>query len=345
LPRWKTGAECQRALGARVGDVVWSAGTPVRQALTTLARMQGVAIMLDRRIDPGSVIELSARDLTVREIIEHLAAQCAAAPTYLDGVVYIGPRVSTIHLATVARERRTEVQQLARPWTERLAARRVWRWKERAEPRQLLAELAEEAGVQVTDAAQVPHDLWPALDLPALAWTDRMTLILTGFGLTFAFADGGQNVRLVPLPEPNLLSREYPAVLSSSQLEAVKTLFPQATIDPGGNRIELSGTADEHERLQQLLQRQATGRVPGRGAGKSVLTLKVTSQPVQAILTTLERQLGAKFQIAPDLEEQLSTRVSLDVREVPLTELLDAALAPAGLSHRRQGDVIVIESR
>jgi hypothetical protein len=34
--------------------------------------------------------------------------------------------------------------------------------------------------------------------------------------------------------------------------------------------------------------------------------------------------------------------VSFDVHEVPLQELLDAALTPAGLRHRQQGDVIVV---
>ena len=55
-----------------------------------------------------------------------------------------------------------------------------------------------------------------------------------------------------------MMSRTYPAILSSSRLDAIKSLFPQAKIDTGANRIELLGTPEEHERLQQLLQRQAT---------------------------------------------------------------------------------------
>ncbi|MHB8867007.1 MAG: hypothetical protein ACYC6N_31985, partial [Pirellulaceae bacterium] len=87
-PHWKTGQQFERALETRVRDVVWSAGTPLRQAVTTLARTQGVAIMLDRRVDPESAIELSVHDVTIREVIEQLAAQCGAASCYLEGVVY-----------------------------------------------------------------------------------------------------------------------------------------------------------------------------------------------------------------------------------------------------------------
>ena len=234
-PHWKTGAEFERALNARLRDVVWSAGTPVRQAVTTLARTQGVAIMLDRRLDPGRGIELSVRDVPVREVIEQLAAQCGATAAYLDGVVYVGPRSGTSPLAMVAKERRAEAQQLPRPMAQRLTAERAWRWDDLAEPRDLIDELAREAGITLDGTAQLPHDLWPAMDLPALAWTDRMTLVLAGFGLTFALADGGQAARLVPIPTQTLVSRMYPATLPPARLDAIKTLFPQATIEAGAS--------------------------------------------------------------------------------------------------------------
>ncbi len=342
-PRWKTGAEFRQALDARIDDVVWSAGTPLRQALETVARTQHIAIMIDRRIDPDSPVGLSARDTPVRELIAQLAAQCGGTPTCLDGVVYVGPRMLTLHLATTAQQRRSEAQRLTGRAAERLAAKRAWRWDELAEPRALVADLAREADLRVVGIEQLPHDLWPALDLPPLAWTDRMTLVLAGFGLTFALADGGTSARLVPLPAPDLVSRSYQAVLSSSQLDAVKSLFRDATIDERAGRIEFSGTVDEHDRLRRLLERQTATRPSGRPADHTGLTLKVASQPVDAILSTLERQLGVKFQIQAGLETSLHTRVSLDVREASLSELLDAALAPAGLSHHSQGDVIVIQ--
>jgi hypothetical protein len=341
-PHWKRGAEFDRALHAHVRDALWSAGTPVRQALATLARTQETAVMLDRRVDPGSGIELSVHDVSVRDVVEQLAAQCGAAPAYLNGVIYVGPRSSTSQLAQVANERRAEAQQLPPPVAQRLTAERAWRWDDLAEPRALLAELAQEAGVTLEGAEQLPHDLWPALDLPALAWTDRLTLVLAGFGRTFTLADGGHTARLVPLPASASISRTYPVILSSSQRAAIESVFPQATIDTKANQVELSGTEEEHARLQQLLQRQAAHKPPERAAGKTVLTLKVTSQPVDAILKTLERQLDVTFEFAAGVEERLHTRVSFDVHEVPLRTLLDAALTPAGLSYRQQRDVIVV---
>ncbi len=87
--RIRTRAQCPRA-GRRV---VCRYACPASR--DHARRTQGVAIMLDRRIDPGSGIELSVHDVSVREVIEQLAAQCGATPAYLDGVVYMGPRSGT----------------------------------------------------------------------------------------------------------------------------------------------------------------------------------------------------------------------------------------------------------
>ena len=69
-----------------------------------------------------------------------------------------------------------------------------------------------------------------------------------------------------------------------------------------------------------------------------MLTLKVTSQPVDAILKTLERQLGVTIRYDADLAERLRTRVSFDVQEVPLPELLDAdTRSGRAVQHRQRG--------
>jgi hypothetical protein len=329
-------------LNAGVRDVVWSAGTPVRQALTTLAGTQGIAIMLDRRIDPASGIELSLHEVTVAEVIAQLAAQCDAAPRVLEAVVYIGPRAATAGLTTVAAERRRAAQQLPPALVARLTAARPWSWEELAEPRGLLEELGREAEVTFDDAARVPHDLWPAADLPPLAWTDRLTLVLAGFNLTFELDALGQRVRLVPMPVLTPVSGDYPVRLPPSERAVLARLFPQAVFDDATGRVTLQDVPEEHERLQRWLERVATQRPRPRGASRTVMTLRVVQQPVEAILQAVAQRLGVAFEFEGELGERLRRRVSIDVRDATLDELLTAALEPAGLTFRRRDDVIVI---
>ena len=80
---------------------------------------------------------------------------------------------------------RHDVAKMPNERKRRLLQSGAWQWDELAQPGQLLEELARQAGVTVENANAIPLDLWPAVNLPSLAWTDRLTLLLAGFGLTF----------------------------------------------------------------------------------------------------------------------------------------------------------------
>lgn len=344
-PRVRTAADLERVLGSGVQDVFWSAGTPLRRALTSFADAQGITILLDRRVDPDSGIELSLRDATVADVVELLAAQCGAVPCLLEAVVYVGPRGAVAGLATVAGQRRQEARQLPPARAARMTARRAWGWEELAEPRALLDELVQEAGVTCTGGRQLPHDLWPAVDLPPLAWTDRMTLVLAGFDLTFELDRSGRQVRLVPMPTATPILSDYPARLTPAAQAALAQLFPQATWDDAAGRVTLQDVPAEHERLRRWLERTANRRPSPARPGRTVITLRVTQQPVDAILQAITRQLGISVEIEGEVSAQLQTHVSIDVQEVTLDELLTAALAPAGLTFRRQGDAVVVTAQ
>jgi hypothetical protein len=346
----KTGREFERIWAANVPNIVWSDGTPVRQAIDSLARTQGVAIMLDRRIDPGTAIELSLQDVSMLEVLQGLAAQCDATPVVLNDIVYVGPRLAVGGLTAVAESRRRDAGLLPRAVSIRLLAAREWDWDELAEPRALVQKLADEARVRIDNPEMIPHDLWPAQRLPALPWVDRLTLVLTGFGLTYAIEDDGRRVRFMPLPEAEIVERTYATTLSAAQLESVLAVAPPGVIGVQDGRLEVRGTAEEHNQLQRLLAGRAKAARSGpqrksaadRAVDKTLFTLKVTSQPVEAILRAVESQSGIHVQWDDASREQLQTLVSFDVREVKLEALLDAALKPARLTFRREGESIRI---
>jgi hypothetical protein len=201
--------------------------------------------------------------------------------------------------------------------------------------------------VTINGLDQIPHDLWPAVDLPPLSWTDRLTLVLAGFGLTFQLSDRGETVQLVKLPRPAGYLHTYSVTLSQPDLDGIAAQFPRGAIEGSASSVTLWGTEQEHARLQKLLVRHATdaqaGRsVAGGGRGMTLHTLRVQQQPVGVILKTLEQKLQLRFQFDPEVSAQLQTRVTLDIRDVPLEKLLDEVLTPVGLTHRREGDVIRI---
>ncbi len=339
-PRWKTGVDFQRALATEFDVVNWPQGSRLRDQLQRLARWQRVAIFLDRRIDPGQPIELNARQVNLESLLSQIAVQCGAMAVHVDCVVYIGPRDQISGLSAVAKQRSRDVRSLRAARRRSLSTRRSWGWNELAEPRQLLTELAREISVEIDGIDAVPHDLWPAVDLPPLSWTDRATIVLAGFGLTFEFTEQGRGVRLVPLPPQTLVKRGYSATLSQMKWERIARQFPDADIERSSNGITLQGTSEEHERLRKMLLQQPHTKRQRHAQPTKAHSLRVTQQPIGAILKTLEQQLHLRMEFASGVQEKLHTRVTFDLRDVPLDKLLDATLAPAALTFQRNGDVI-----
>ena len=137
---------------------------PLRDRLTEFGKKYGVPVFLDRRVDPDQKIELSARDLPVEGVLALAAEKLKLGTCTIGKVHYIGPKgMADVLPALVALRKRELAQSPARAaWNKS----KELKWKEASSPRELAAALAEEAGATLENPEQIPHDLWPAYDLP-----------------------------------------------------------------------------------------------------------------------------------------------------------------------------------
>jgi hypothetical protein len=296
---WKTGPQLQAALRQPMG-LAWT-GVPLGEYLQQLADRQAVAIWLDRRIDPDQRIDFQASDTELARVLQGVAQEAGAQATLIDSVVYIGPGSTAARLPALAAARRDELAGVPLANRRRLLRRRPWHWDALAVPAELIVQLAEQGGVEVDGLEMVPHDLWAAADLPPLAWIDRLSLLLAGFELTFTVQDNGRRVVLMPMPD-----------------------------DPPVGAKQSSG-------LEQLAGRAAAPAGGRERRSDKVYSLKVQQQPVQALLQALERQAQLTFVVAAEARERLQQRVTFEVRQVELDQLLGEILEPAGLQFQRQG--------
>lgn len=341
---WKTGRAFQRALAGEFAVVNWPEGRRFRDQLVQLSERQRVAIFLDRRIDPDQSVSFSARQITFLELLNRLAAKVGATTLDIGSVIYIGPRDQVAGLTRIAQQRVREARALSSRADRRWLAKRPCRWERLARPRRLLERLAEEVGVTIDGIDKVPHDLWPQTSLPPLRWIDRMTLVLAGFGLTYQFVDQGDGVRPVPLPSHDPVTRLYQATSFPVAWERVAKQFPAAGIEHASGKIRFRGTPEEHERLRQLLSGTLPVGKTQQRSTKTVHSLRVSQQPVGAILKTIQQQLGLRLKFAAGVRDRLSTRVTFELENVPLDQLLEATLTPASLTFHRDGELIHIES-
>ena len=342
---WLTGTAWREGVDSPV-SVEWS-GVPLRQALERLGQAQRLAVLIDRRVDPEQAISMQATQQSLRQIVEQVATGQRAGVAFWEPLVYIGP-------APVARDVRTwsaivREEVLAAPAATRARFTRVSRggWPVLSRPRDLLDQLAAEAGVSLTPLVTVEHDLWAGADLPPMTWTDRVLVVAVQLGLRPKISADGQRVTLVPLAERAVLERRYPPGPSA---EATATRYrqraPEAEVSVVGGQVVVRGQLEDHERLQSP---SGTKAAATNVVTEERYTLNISQTPLEQVLKALETRL--KLTIRYDraalaaAQRRLDTPVTFRVDQVTLDALLEAALRPAGLTFRRQEKTVDVIPR
>jgi hypothetical protein len=335
-PAWLTGAARQQAVG-NLSGLTWSE-TGLRWGLSNLARRQRVAIWLDRRLDPDQVYSLTLPEMPFGRLLQRIAAEAGADVAWLGDVAYVGPPEVPARLVTTAMIRQQELAALPVSMRERFTGVRPIAWPDLTTPRELVAQAAREARVRVLGGEFLPHDLWAAASLPPLPWSDRLSIVLAGFNLTYELAPDGTTIRLVALPEHPVIGRTLTVPASAEeQIDDLAKQFPGVHWQRQGRRVTLTGRLDQVEAIASRLQgdggpNPARATEPARTAERRY-TLEVKRVSAAAILAELARRDALELKSTPQVDQALRQTVSLRVNEVTLQELLDKALQPVGVRY------------
>jgi hypothetical protein len=332
-PVWKSGAELDGQLESLAG-IRWGSN-PLRAALTNLARNQEVAIFLDRRVDPDQMIDLVIADAPLRELLQRLAGQLKLGVGQVGSVIYLGPPPTAAVLGTVAALQEEQEQGLPSAVRSRLRRMQPLRWPELATPRDLIQSLADEAGLRVEGLEQIPHDLWPEVDLPPLTFAQSLSLILAGFELTFEYAPDGSAVQLKPLPATASITRRIPLRGSPGGVGAeIRRRFPDARFTIEAGSVVVDSTVEVSAAIRRLLDGTSSRPKPPPAQAEKRYTLRVQDKSLGAVAAAVAKEVGVELHFAPGAEELRDKLVWLDVKEVTLDQLLRTLLEPGGLTYR-----------
>ncbi|MEX0978065.1 MAG: STN domain-containing protein [Pirellulales bacterium] len=346
-PRWATGSDLQRQLATPL-SISWD-NTPLERALTSLSQAQRIAIVRDRRIDPGQPLKLAIDDEPLSQALEKIARHLRIGYCQFGPVAYFGPPATAKRLRTLAALRLEDARKLPAPTLRKLLTMKNSQWEKLTEPRELALRLAGETGAKLVGAERIAHDLWPAADLPPLSWIDRLTLLAAQFDLTFRFADAGRGVELVAVPERVVLSRTYLGGGDALALARRWTQeLPDAKIAATGNRIRVDAPLEDHEHLEARLRGQPTRRTTVT-AGERAYQLSVEKAALDKVVAQLGKQLDLDFQWdRPAIDAAgiaVDQLVSVKISQASLDELLAAVLAGTGLASERTGRTVTIRPK
>jgi len=306
---WATGSALQRQLAEPV-DVLW-VNNPLREAIGNLSRVRRVAVLIDRRVDPGQELNVSLKGVPLESALHKIARRRGLEVSRLGDVVYLGPAAASDRLRAVAEEFTEEIRRLPPAVRRKCLLRKKLSWEDLAAPRDLLAQLGRRSGLSIDHLERIPHDLWAAADLPPLSLADRLTLIAVQFDLTFKVADGGARLELVPLPE---------------------------------NAPE--STAAERRVAAAAPQEKPTSKPPADLERLRIDRLVVREKPLEAVLRQLAERLDLELRIDREAIAaagiSLHGRVSVKVENATVDDLLRGLLRDTRLTFRRRQRVVEI---
>jgi hypothetical protein len=330
--------------------VSWS-GQALRDGLRSFSRSDGVriAILLDRRADPSQPMELRIADGTLGEALDRIADFAKLGWCQIGPVIYFGPPTTAHKLRTVVEIRKEELPKAPSSLASKLRRVKAWRWDDLATPRELIEELAHEGELKLEGLERIPHDLWAGADLPPMSALERMSLVLAGYDLTFT-VEPPATIRLVPMPAKASITRSYSlGAASEAEVETFRKKFPDAELRVEGSKLVVVGRAEDHAAIATALTGKKTKPV-AKSAPPKLSQIRVTitykQQPVSGILNDVAKKLSLDLVIDREAITaaglSLDTRVSVELTNVPVAELLAAITKPAGLAFEIRGRTVRI---
>jgi len=167
--------------------------------------------------------------------------------------------------------------------------------------------------------------------------------------LTFQLSADGRQIKLVPLPKEVALVRSYPgAARPSIVARNFATLAPDAQIKVVGDKVYVKGLVEDHERITSprrvVTESSAQPAVP---VGRiRIERMSVKEKPIGLLLEQLAEKLNLQLRIDHQAFQKagvsLERRVTVQVENVTVDELLQAVIQNSPLRFRRSGNVVEI---
>lgn len=352
--RYLAGSSFQRELEKPISTTLSRA--ELRSFLRTLSAERRVAILLDRRIDPGTEIDANLPPSEFQEALRTIAVQAGGGVSVVGDTVYVGPRTSTGIVRTVVALREAELGEMSDRLGRRefeLAENHTFAWDDLERPADLLLRIAQRYGLTVEGIEHVPHDLWSGSTMTGVTAVEALSLILIQFDLTFEWIGDADGVRVGILPDEIVIPRQHTVRGTTPQRARASLLehFPDLEFDFRGRTIDVVATIEQHEAIAVLarggsIDDTESGNVDfGPLARRRFQRLRVVRQPLAAVFQTLSANGVAIEFDADELEAagiDLLEKISIEITDATVDQLFEALCTPVGLAFEVRDETVFL---
>ena len=314
--------------------------------LQSISRSQKLRIILDRRIDPATVIKCQAQNESVRTLLQKLTSMANVAFCEIRGNIYVGPKATCHWLASLCELQQQSLKERLSSNATQLDAKRLltasdFQWEYLSDPTDLIESLVTSCGLSVSNPNLLKHDRWNENGLSNLPISQKLTILLAGFGLTFEWNIANKSIELRPFPSSVVLKTTIQKSLSKSNLDKIKSALPDLKITSSDGTLIAEGRYEDIDRLKRLLagERVSTSTT---STSENRFTLSVPKAPTKDLLEAVANSRKLTLTASPEATELWTKQIGVDVKEVTLEELLDVITKACGLKWTINDDELEI---
>lgn len=332
--RFRVGKEFDKSLTEMTR--LSSTAIPLQTQLTEFTRASGLAIHRDRRTNPRTPISLETDFATRIQVLFEISQTIPETSICVhDNVILLGP-ADRIHRIPVlvdgAKKTMLDISKRQKNAGSNVRSRSfVPKWNLLAEPRLLIVETAKDAGVEISNADIIPHDVWAAGSLPSMNFAEFTAIILNEFDQTIVADSTGMAVKVqaIDMDKKSMLKYGISGDARSAAEADQKSRYPRLAVRWTSSSVELSGSIDEHAQLHQLIEsHRVSTKKSADTASKNPPSLKKMSFQLKGGRSTAEQLIESlrrnKLQIevldeeSPEVQAQLNQTVQIEAMAKPL---------------------------
>ncbi|MFP6677816.1 MAG: hypothetical protein VB878_22205 [Pirellulaceae bacterium] len=331
----RTGIDFSRALSREIG-IDWQ-GHSLGAAVADLAQHLNIVILLDRRVDPHTPVNLKIQGKPATQLLDRLATDLQLEIAVVESVIYIAPL--GVGNALGSRTSQLSESNLPAGWRQKIPLG----WPRLSEPRARLQQMVRQRQVSLAHLERVPHDLWDAIRLPPMPLFLQVEILLAGFDLRLVFEINSATVSPTTRTASTYVrSHSVPGGFAWNERDIIRVLGRVSSIKRVGRRAELQGTSWQHAKLDSLL------RVDPRqiAVGTKRYTVPRTRGRLGPVVKQISGLLKLEVRYSADVtDKDLEQIVEFTVKDATRVQLLDAILAGTSLRHQLVDNQWIIEPK
>ena len=296
---------------------LWWKDAELRDRLRAFSTDEKVAVMLDRQIDPSTLMNLGVENRTIEQIFWRVSAAAKIGVCRIEDCYYFGPVNTVVALPIALDTLNRQAKKVRRRSSVKWTIKRPVDTGPLVATKALIEAIATKHGFAVNGLQELPHDLWYEVSLPPTSVIAQMQLMLAGFGKTFEIDPDGKSITIIDFPELKTAKRVFSVAKRPANAKELTAQFPDLRISFRSKAVTATGPPKQLALLKAKLIEQVETRT-GDGARFTLNT--------EADRLTILRTIADKAKLELDLgsiePSKLTDRIKLDVDKVTQAELL-----------------------